>query len=190
MGRSVGRTSRCVMAVAAIGSLGAAAVAHASPGVELVAAENLVVNGNFAGGLQGWEGHVYNAEANGGNATVHDSGYVGQDVPVTKGSEYTVSLRVGAAPGGGVMALALDSATSVAYLSRTVTDPAPTTVTQTFTATGDTVYLACQATGGPGGWCGDFSVVATGNSGGGTGSASGSAGSSSGSSGSASGSAR
>ncbi|NNH72147.1 hypothetical protein HLB23_20170 [Nocardia uniformis] len=178
------RTTRCVIAIAATGCLGAAGIAHATGGVQLVAAENLVANPTFAEGVRGWEAHLHNADVNGGNAVVHDNGYVGQDVPVTKGSEYTVSMRVGAAPGGGVLALALDSVTSVAYLSRTVTDPAPTTVTQTFTATGDTVYLACQATSTPGGWCGDFSVVATGNTGGGTGSA----GSSSGSSGSASGS--
>lgn len=179
------RSTRCVIAIAAAGCLGAG-MAHAAPGVELVAAQNLVANPTFTDGARGWEAHLHNADVNGGNATVHDNGYVGQDVPVTKGSEYTVSMRVGAAPRGGILALALDSATSVAYLSRTVNDTNPTTVTQTFTATGNTMYLACQATSGLGGWCGDFSVVATGNTGGG----SGSAGSSSGSSGSASGSAR
>lgn len=185
MTSTIRRNTRRALTIAALGCVGTAGIAHAAPGLELVAAPNLVVNGTFASGLQGWDGHVYNAEINGPNATVHDSGYVGQDVPVTKGSEYTVSLNAGAASGGGVLALALDSATSVAYLSRTVYDTAPTTVTQTFTAMGNTVYLACQASGGPGGWCGDFSIVATGNTGGGSGSASGS-----GSSGSASGSGR
>ncbi len=186
---TVGRTARCAIAVAVVGAVASAGIAHASPGVELTTAQNLVANPAFTEGARGWEGHIYNADLGGGTATVRDSGYVGQDVAVVKGAEYTFSVRVGAADGGGVLALALDSATSVAYVSRDVSTTAPTTVTQTFTAVGDTAYIACQATRGPGGWCGDFSVTATGKTGGGSGSASGSAGSSSGSSGSASGSA-
>ncbi len=157
----LGRT-RTVAAFAAAACLGGTALANAVP-VPLDphpgAADNLVTNANFHSGLNGWSTHVYHANVGSSGANVHDSGYIGQDVPVRNGARYTYSVRAGANPGGSVLALALDSRTGVAYVSRSVT--APTTVSQTFTAVGPTVYIACQATGaGVGGWCNDFSLVA------------------------------
>ncbi|MBL1077803.1 hypothetical protein JK358_25705 [Nocardia sp. 2] len=180
MTRPFRRTTHGVLALAAAGCLTATGIAHAAPGLQLAASQNLVSNPAFGGGTDGWTAHLYNADVNGGVATVHDSGYVGQDVPVTKGAQYTFSVRAAAADQGGILALALDSATTTAYVSQSVTATAPTTISQSFTAVGNTVYVACQATSVPGGWCGDFSLVQTAAAGG-----SGSAGSSSGSSGSA-----
>ncbi|MFJ4657810.1 hypothetical protein ACIP5Y_41645 [Nocardia sp. NPDC088792] len=192
---TIRRTIGSGIALLAATGLTAAGVAHAAPGAELVttpsaesaatpvlrltAAQNLVVNPAFADGGNGWGVHLYNADLNNGSASVHDSGYVGQDVPVTKGAEYTFSVQVSAADGGGVLALALDSVSNNAYVSQTVNSTAPTAISQTFTAQGAKVYIACQATAGPGGTCTDFSVTPTGRTAG-TGSASGSAGSSTG----------
>ncbi|MQY22861.1 hypothetical protein [Nocardia macrotermitis] len=156
----LGRT-RTVAAFAAAACLGGTAFANAVPltvDPHPSAAANLVANANFRSGLNGWGTHVYHANVGGNGATVHDNGYIGQDVPVTNGARYTYSVRAGANPGGSVLALALDSRTGVAYVSRTVT--AATNVSQTFTAVGPTVYIACQAGGGAGGWCNDFSLVA------------------------------
>ncbi|MFF3573512.1 hypothetical protein ACFYXQ_37725 [Nocardia jiangxiensis] len=157
----LGRT-RTVAALAAAACLGGTALANAIPltvDPHPSAAANLVTNANFHSGLSGWSGHVYHANVGGSGASVHDNGYIGQDVPVTNGGRYTYSVRAGANPGGSVLALALDSRTGVAYVSRSVTSP--TTVGQTFTAVGPTVYIACQATGASaGGWCNDFSLVA------------------------------
>lgn len=157
----LGRT-RTVAAFAAAACLGGTALANAVPlplDPRSTAADNLVTNANFHSGLSGWSGHVYHANIGGSGASVHDSGYIGQDVPVRNGAKYTFSVRAGANPGGSVLVLALDSRTGVAYVNRSVT--APTTVSRTFTAVGPTVYIACQATGAAaGGWCDDFSLVA------------------------------
>jgi hypothetical protein len=154
--------SRTVAALAAAACLGAPALAHAVPltlDPHPSAAANLVTNANFRSGLSGWTTHIYHANVGGGGASVHDNGYVGQDVKVTNGAGYTYSVRAGANPGGQVLVLALDSRSGVPYVNRTVT--APATISQTFTAVGPTVYIACQATGGSaGGWCNDFSLVA------------------------------
>ncbi|MBB5912095.1 hypothetical protein BJY24_000962 [Nocardia transvalensis] len=149
----------CLLVLAA-GCLCGSGAAGAAPGLRLADAGDLVVNGAFQDGPSGWDQHLYNATIGGSGAGVHDSGYVGQDVPVTKGLTYTFSARAGAADQGAVLVLALDSRSGVGYVNRTVTSTAPETVTQTFTAAGDTVYIACQATGATGGWCTDFSVVA------------------------------
>ncbi|MBU3066538.1 hypothetical protein KO481_34090 [Nocardia sp. NEAU-G5] len=149
-----------VAAMAAIGFLCASAPALAAPiplGDHPAAAANLVANADFHSGLAAWNKHIYNANVGGNGASVHNNGYVGQDVPVTKGAGYTFSVRAGASPGGSVLALALDSGTGVAYVSQSVS--APTTVSRTFTATGPIVYIACQGSGS-GGWCNNFSLVA------------------------------
>ncbi|WP_280388163.1 carbohydrate binding domain-containing protein [Nocardia wallacei] len=158
MYRIVRRTTGCAAVLAAC--LAATAVAQATPGLRLSASDNLVVNSGFQDGLSGWDGHVYNATVGASGAAVHDSGYVGQDVRVTRGATYAFSVRAGAADQGSVLVLALDSRSGVNYVNRTVISTAPQTITGTFTATGDTAYIACQATGGPGGWCTDFSIVA------------------------------
>ncbi|WP_067675810.1 hypothetical protein [Nocardia miyunensis] len=172
----LGRT-RTIAAFAAAACLGGTGLANAVPltvDPHPSAAANLVTNANFRGGLKGWSMHVYHANVSGSGANVHDNGYIGQDVPVTDGARYTYSVRAGANPGGSVLVLALDSRSGVAYVGRTVTSA--TTVSQTFTAVGPTVYIACQAGGSAGGWCNDFSLVAapgpsSGSAGAGTGSA-------------------
>ncbi|RDI53412.1 carbohydrate binding domain-containing protein [Nocardia mexicana] len=155
------RPARCAAALVAAGYLGTAGIAHATPGLQLSASDNLVVNAGFADGLSGWDGHVYNATVDPAGAAVHDSGYIGQDVRVSKGATYAFSAQASAADQGSVLVLALDSGSGVNYVNQTVTSTAPQTVTGTFTAAGDTAYIACQATGGPGGRCTNFSIVPT-----------------------------
>jgi hypothetical protein len=147
-------------ALAVIACLSTTALAHATPAPldpQPVDAANLVANADFHSGLQGWTTHVYHANVGGNGAIVHDNGYVGQDIPVTQGATYAFSVQAGANPGGSVLVLALDSGSGVSYITRSVTSPA--TVTQTFTASGSTVYIACQSSNGPGGWCDHFSLV-------------------------------
>jgi hypothetical protein len=161
---------RVVAVLAAAGSLCTAALAQAAPVTldpQLADAPNLVANASFHNGVDGWSKHLYNANVTGNGANVHNSGYVGQDVPVRKGASYAFSVRAGANPGGSVLALALDSGTGVSYITQTVTGP--TTVAKTFTATGPTVYIACQAAGN-GGWCNNFSLVSAPNAATGSGS--------------------
>ncbi|QIS10523.1 hypothetical protein [Nocardia arthritidis] len=152
--------TRGAAALATAGYLcAAAAVAGgASP------ADNLVADPDFANGLGRWSAHIYNATTDSVDgrtaARTGDNGYVGQDVGVVTGGRYIFSVLVWADPSGGsVLAIALDGPNGIPYVSQQVGSSTPTVVSGTFTATSPTLYVACQSTGGAGGWCTDFSVV-------------------------------